>query len=246
MRETLAQAACSFAFFAKTLLIILEMSKREPTMSSKPGRQAFTEEEWNIIQSHRTPVQVQRYLSSTPYNRERGGETLRTFRGVVGHREAHCLEAALAAATIMEQHGYPPLLLDLESQDKLDHVVFIYRRNGLWGSIARSRDTGLHGRKAIFHHIRHLVWSYFDPYVDNTARLTAYGVANLYDLGTLDWRLSTRHVWEVEQHLYDIPHRPLKSSDKRHERLLARYRKFHQLYPEESPTYFANRHQWVL
>jgi hypothetical protein len=243
MRATLA--LCSFAFSVSPLLIILEMSKREPAMNSKPGSEAFTEEERDVIQSHRTPVQVQRYLSATPYNREKKGETLRTFRGVVKHKEAHCLEAALAAATILEQHGYPPLLLDLESQDGLDHVVFIYRKNGLWGSVARSRDTGLHGRKAVFHHLRHLAWSYFDPYVDNTARLVAYGVMNLHDLGPFDWRLSKGNVWEVEKHLYEIPHRPLKSSDKRHERLLARYRKFHELHPHESPTYFANRHQWV-
>jgi hypothetical protein len=214
-------------------------------MSSKPGRQAFTREEWDVIRSHRTPFQVQRYLSATPYNREPKGATLRTFRGVIKHKEAHCLEAALAAATILEQHGYPPLLLDLESQDGLDHVVFIYRKNGLWGSVARSRDTGLHGRKAVFYHVRHLAWSYFDPYVDNTARLVAYGVTNLYDLGTFDWRFSKSNVWEVEKHLYKIEHRPLKSSDNRHARLVARYRKFHELHPHESPVYFANRHQWM-
>jgi hypothetical protein len=221
------------------------MNQREPATSSKPRREAFTEEEWAVIRSQRTPVQVQRYLSATAYNRERRGATLRTFRGVVKHKEAHCLEAALAAATILEQHGYPPLLLDLESQDKLDHVVFIYRKNGLWGSVARSRDTGLHGRRAVFRHIRHLAWSYFDPYVDDTARLIAYGVANLYEMGTFDWRLSKRNVWEVEQHLREIPHSPFRSSDKRYERLLARYKKFHEQHPHESPTYFANRHQWV-
>jgi hypothetical protein len=219
--------------------------KREPATSSKPGREAFSSEEWDIIRSHRTPVEVQRYLNALPYNRERRGATLRTFRGVIRSKEAHCLEAALTAATILEQHGYPPLLLDLESQDKLDHVIFIYRQNGLWGSVARSRDTGLHGRKAVFHQVRHLAWSYFDPYVDNTARLIAYGVANLYELGNFDWRFSTRNVWEVEQYLREIPHSPFRSSDKRYERLLARYKKFHELHPEESPTYFSNRHQWV-
>jgi hypothetical protein len=221
------------------------MSKPKPATSHKPCRDAFTAEEWDVVASHRTPLQVQRYLTAMSYNRERKGETLRPFRGVIRHHEAHCLEAALTAATILEQHGYPPLLLDLESQDKLDHVVFIYRKNGLWGSVARSRDTGLHGRKAVFHHVRHLAWSYFDPYVDTTARLTAYGVANLYDLETYDWRFSTSNVWEVEQYLREIPHRPLRSSDKRYERLLARYKEFHNLHPTESPTYFANRDRWV-
>ena len=63
---------------------------------------------------------------------------------------AHCLEAALAAAVILEQHGFPPLVLSFESIDELDHVIFVYQRSGRWGSIGRSRDPGLHGRKPVF------------------------------------------------------------------------------------------------
>lgn len=222
------------------------MSEREVVKSERPGREAFTDEEWEVVRTHRTPLQVQRYLSALPYNREKRGATLRTFRGVVRHREAHCLEAALAAATILEQHGYTPLLLDLESQDKLDHVVFIFRRKGLWGSVARSRDTGLHGRWPVFHHIRHLAWSYFDPYIDTTARLTGYGVLDLRELGAFDWRLSKGNVWQVEHVLREIPHRPMRSSEQRYRRVLARYKRWHEQHPTESPTYFANRHQWMM
>ena len=135
-----------------------------------PGRDAFRPAEWAIIRRCRTPKQVQEYLRQLPYNWEKRGETLRTFRGVVRHGSAHCLEGALSAATIMEQHGYPPLLLDLESQDQLDHVLFLFKKHGRWGTIARSRDAGLHGRKPVFRTIRHLVMSYVDPYVDGVRR----------------------------------------------------------------------------
>ena len=92
---------------------------------------------------------MQRYLNRLPYNNEpHGRATLRSFRGVVRHGCAHCLEAALFAAVVLEQHGYPPLVLSFESIDALDHVIFVYRRGGRWGSVARSRDPGLHGRKA--------------------------------------------------------------------------------------------------
>ena len=57
------------------------------------------------------------WLNALPYNTERGGETLRSFRGVVAHGTAHCLEAALFAAVVLEQHGYPPLVLSFESMD---------------------------------------------------------------------------------------------------------------------------------
>ena len=77
-----------------------------------------------------------------------GGETLRSFRGVVRTGTAHCLEAALFAAVVLEQHRYPPLVLSFESIDLLDHVIFVYRNADRMGSVARSRDPGLHGRRA--------------------------------------------------------------------------------------------------
>src|SRR5437868_3467635 len=187
-------------------------------MSGKPPREAFTAREWAVVESHRTPAQVQRYLSRMPYNWERCGATLRSFREVVRRGEAHCLEAALAAAVILEQHGYPPLLMSLESQDKLDHVVFIFKRRGLWGAVARSRDIGLHGRRPIFRTLRQLAWSYFEPYVALTGRITGYGVGDLYELGSYDWRFARRNIWRIERYLQDIPHRALNSSDRRYER----------------------------
>src|SRR5205085_5240719 len=186
-------------------------------MNTKPERAAFTRREGQIIEAHRTPEQVQRFLTALPYNRERHGATLRSFREVLRRREAHCLEAALVAAVILEQHGYPPLLLSLESQDKLDHVVFVFRRRGRWGSVARSRDLGLHGRRPVFRSLRHLAYSYFEPYVDTTARITGYGLASMYELGGYDWRFSPRNVWKVERHLQVIPHNALPSSERRYQ-----------------------------
>jgi hypothetical protein len=118
-----------------------------------------------------------------PYNTEPAprGATLRSFRGVVGTGTAHCLEAALAAAVILEQHGYPPLLLSFESIDELDHVLFVYRARGRWGSIGRSRDPGLHGRKPVFRTPRDLALSYVEPYIDYSGRITGYTVVNIAD-----------------------------------------------------------------
>ena len=211
-----------------------------------PGREDFEPREWRLVESLRTPAHVQRYLSSVRYNREREGETLRTFRGVVRSGEAHCLEGALFAAAVLEQHGYAPLLLSFESQDLLDHVVFVFRRRGLWGAVGRSRDVGLHGRRAVFRNVRQLAWSYFDPYVDTTARITGYGLADLYDLGGYDWRFSARNVWKVERFLQELPHKPLRSSERRYRSLLARYEEWHARHPDRAPDYFADRRTWML
>jgi hypothetical protein len=215
-------------------------------MIDRPGREAFTAREWRLIQSLRKPAAVQRYFSDMPYNWERNGGTLRSFREVVRRNEAHCLEAAVGAAVILEQHGYPPLLLDFESQDLLDHVIFVFQHRGLWGSIARSRDIGLHGRKPLFRSLRDLTWSYFDPYVDMSGRIKAYGLTSLYDLGNYDWRFTDHNMSKIERHLRKLPHKPLESSDRRYERLHARYKQYKKRYPDRSPSYYENRGQWMI
>jgi hypothetical protein len=209
-------------------------------------RDGFTKREWPIIQRHRTPESVQRWLRSLPYNWERQRETLRSFREVVRRHEAHCLEATLAAAVILEQHGYPPLVVSFESQDGIDHVIYVFRRGRRWGAIGRSRDAGLHGRKPVFRSIRQLVLSYFDPYVDFTGRITGYQLADLRALGDYDWRLSKRNVWKVEQYLLDIPHKKLKSSNLRYRRLLARYREYRRRRPKGPVVeIYSGRERWM-
>ncbi|MEK6333919.1 MAG: hypothetical protein AABM67_03160 [Acidobacteriota bacterium] len=215
-------------------------------MNRKPGREAFTNKEWNLIQRLNTPAKVQHWLTLMPYNRELQGETLRSFREVIKRNQAHCLEAAVAAAVILEQHDYQPLLLDIESVDLLDHVVFVFRKNGRWGSIARSRDIGLHGRKPVFRNLRQLVWSYFEPYIDMTGRIKGYSLTSLYDLGNYDWRFSKKNMHKIEDHLRAIPHRRLRSSDRRYEYWHKRYQKYKQRHPDRSPSYYPNRARWML
>jgi hypothetical protein len=220
-------------------------STSHSSLSHRPASEAFNRKEWAIIQRYRTPRQVQAFLRTLPYNRESKRETLRTFRGVVRHWQAHCLEGALTAATILEQHGYPPLLLDLESQDNLDHVLFLFREHGRWGSVARSRDFGLHGRKPVFRTVRQLVMSYADPYVDGSGRITGYGVADLRSLVKGDWRLSSRNVWEVERALIKLPHKKFKTSERRYKTILREFRDFKKKHPTAPVTFYSNRHRWL-
>ena len=200
-----------------------------------------------MIRRLRTPDAVQRFLNALPYNTEPppGRATLRSFRRVVRHRTAHCLEAALAAAVILEQHGYPPLVLSFESIDELDHVIFVYRHRGRWGSVARSRDPGLHGRKPVFATPRALALSYSDPYIDYSGRVKAYAVVDLAVLGDYDWRLSERNVWKVERMLLDWPHRPIRTSDERIDRLRAKYVEFRRTHGGKKPIDYRGREKWT-
>lgn len=211
-------------------------------MSSPPR---FTRAERALIARLNTPAKVQRWLNALPYNTEKGGPTQRSFRPVARLKKAHCMEAALFAAVVLEQHGYPPLVMSLESQDWLDHVIFIYQRNGRWGSVARSRDPGLHGRKPVFRSPRALARSYLDPYVDDTGRVKGFGVANLAGaMGNYDWRLTTNNVWRVEQMLIDLPHKKIRSSIRRYRVLLRKYRAYRKAHDDMKPLYYRGREKW--
>lgn len=206
----------------------------------------FSPAERRLIRSLSTPARVQDFLNALPYNTEPPPDrpTLRSFRGVLATRSAHCLEAALTAAVILENHGWPPLLMSLESIDHLDHVIWVYRTPGGWGSVARSRDPGLHGRRPVFRSLRDLAWSYFDPFVDRTGCLSAYGAVDLTTLRGYDWRFSTRHVWKVERLLYDIPHTAIRGSQRRVARLRSRYVAFVGAHPNRKPLYY-DRRRWT-
>jgi hypothetical protein len=205
----------------------------------------FTPRERRLIARLTTPLAVQRYLNALPYNEEpHGRATLRSFRGVVREGCAHCLEAALFAAVVLEQHGYPPLVLSFESIDELDHVLFVYRAKSGWGSVARSRDPGLHGRKPLFATPRALALSYVDPYVDYTGRLTGYAVVDLRAMGDYDWRLADTNVWKVERMLLEYPHKRIRTSDRRINALRRWYRAYRAEHGRK-PFEYRGRERWT-
>jgi len=135
------------------------------------------------------------------------------------------------------------MVMSLESTDELDHVVFVYRTRSGWGSVGRSRDPGLHGRRPVFRSLRALARSYVDPYVDRTGCVRAYGAVDLRVLDPYDWRLSERNVWQVEQLLFRIPHRPLRMSARRLALLRRRYLAFVTEYGRK-PLYY-DRSAWT-
>ncbi len=214
-------------------------------MSPPPAREDFSPDEWAIVDRCRTPRQVQRLLDGLRYNDEPGGETIRSFREVVRAGAAHCLEGALSAATILEQRGYPPLLLDLESADDLDHVAFLFEKGGRWGCVAKSRDPGLGGRKPVYRSVRTLALSFYHAYIDETARITSYGVLDLRTLNGTPWRFSDRNVWKVQDVLIGMPHEPLDVPPERYHFWRRRYLRFKARHPDREPTYFPGQGAWL-
>ncbi len=151
----------------------------------------------------------------------------------------------MAAAALLEPHGYPPVILDLESADQIDHTLFVFEHHGKYGAVGKSRDVGLDGRKPVFSTIPALVQSYVIPYIDERACLEAYGLLDLRALNGR-WRSARHNVWFVEEALRNIPHTPLRLSGRVISHWRNRMRAFNRSHhPDTQPSYFPDQHTWL-
>lgn len=151
----------------------------------------------------------------------------------------------MSAAVILEQHGYPPLILDMESADRLDHTLFLYKHRGKYGTVGLSRDVGLNGRKPVYKTIRALAQSYAAPYIDAHANLKAYGVLDLRTLKSDRWRTSKGSVWYVEEALRQIPHQKIQLSKNFTPYWRKRYLKFKAKHPKKQPDFYPHQEHWL-
>jgi hypothetical protein len=177
----------------------------------------FTDEELKTIKTHNSPERVQEFLSQLPYNFEENGKTSRSFRGVLAHRTAHCLEGVVTAAAILSQHGYPPLIICIEATD-IDHNIFVYWRDEKVGSVAKSRQLELQGKPPMYASYRDLVMSYYCDYYNwftqDRKDITMRGWA-VIDLRAFSQNWITGESIEfIEEYLYAIPYKRIFPEDK--------------------------------
>ncbi|MBC7742417.1 MAG: hypothetical protein H7061_09480 [Bdellovibrionaceae bacterium] len=167
---------------------------------------------FQLAKKYKTPREVQRYIDSLKYNK---ADSVQSAQAGIRSGQVHCLEGAFIAAAILEYHGYEPVIMSLESIDRLDHVVFVFQEKGLWGAVGQSSDRGLRGRAPVFKTLRALAYSYFDPYIDETGCVRAYQLAHLDETQT-NWRTSSRNVKKAEDYLIYLKHIKIKYSKRRH------------------------------
>ena len=170
----------------------------------------LTRREAGFLSRLTPPWRIQKFLDALDYDVE--GSACRSPRRVLRERVVQCMDGALFAAAALRVQGQRPLLLDLEAVFDDDHVLALFRSNGCWGSIARSNYSGLRFREAIHPTIRSLVLSYFESYFNlrrqKTLRRYSYPV-DLSRFDRIDWMTTEEDLWEIPEHLADIPHRRL-------------------------------------
>ena len=156
-----------------------------------------------------TPSKIQKFLDDIPYNTEDEGETFRSPRRILRDQTANCIEGALLAAAALRVQGAPPLIMDLTAVRDEDHVIAVFRRQGLWGAIGTSKFTGLRDREPVYRTLRELAMSYFEHYFNLEGERTLRGhgrPVNLARFDRLHWMTSEVDLWPIAQHLERIPH----------------------------------------
>jgi hypothetical protein len=179
--------------------------RKRPT----PAELGLTAGEARILGALRSPWHVQQFVVGLPANFEPNGDTLRSVRGVLRHRTAHCIEAAFVAACALWLHGEPPLVMDLTARGDSDHVVTLFRRDGCWGAISKSNHVWLRWRDPVYRSLRELAMSYFHEYFNKDRRTTLRTYSAAIDLRRFPpdtWITSEQDCWDVGAALDDARH----------------------------------------
>ncbi len=146
-------------------------------------RALLSPEERQLFVSLKTPHKIQDYLDTLEINFEESGETTMSPRRVIRIGKAHCIEGALLAATSLAYHGSPPLLLDFQtlSIDE-DHVIAVFKQDGLWGAISKTNHAILRWRDPLYRSVRELAMSYYHEYYMDDGRKTLATFSRPFDL----------------------------------------------------------------
>lgn len=170
--------------------------------------------EWQLLKRLSTPAKVQDFLNSLRFNFEKQGETHRSVKGVLKHKEAHCFEGALLACAAFWIQGQKPLILDLKTvRPDFDHVVALFKINGHWGAISKTNHAVLRYREPVYKSIRELAMSYFHEYFLNDGRKTLRSFSKPFDLSKYgnEWLITKENLAWLAYELDQSPHTKILS-----------------------------------
>jgi hypothetical protein len=188
----------------------MRVVKRRP----RPAELGLSAEEGALFRTLATPQEIQGFVAGLHANFEEAGDTLRSVRGVLQHRRAHCIEAAFVAACALWLQGERPLVVDLTATGDSDHVIAVFQRHGCWGAISKSNHVWLRWRDPVYRSLRELAMSYFHEYTNKERKtLRTYSLpVDLRRFPTEMWITNTDDCWDVGAALDDVRHYRLISA----------------------------------
>ncbi len=167
-----------------------------------------TQPEFKVLKSLDTAQKIQGFLNKIPFNKETKKETLASPLFTLRSNRAHCIEGALLAALALKLHGKPPLLMDLRAaKTDYDHVIVLFRQNGLWGAISKTNHAVLRYREPVYSSTRELAMSFFHEYFDNKGNKNLREYSDPFNLDKYakktktDWISSKKNLWKLAEDL---------------------------------------------
>ena len=96
------------------------------------------------IKEIKTPKQTAKYLET--YLKCIDTQTWRSFKCIHLRRYALCAEYAFAAAALLSDNGYPPLMLCVYFEEKPGekqkaHACFVYKNENRWGTLGQKGEN---------------------------------------------------------------------------------------------------------
>ena len=169
-------------------------------------KDVFNKEEQRLINKLNTPWKIQKFVNSIGYNT---GKRISVF-DVLREKKGDCLEAAIFACFVLQEHKIKSFLIDLTAVRDEDHVLCVFKVKGLYGAIAQSKFLGLRYRYPVYKSLRELAMSYFDNYFSfqGYLGLRAHSVP-MYLKFTPENLTNPKFVKETEARFSDIGHKSL-------------------------------------
>lgn len=162
----------------------------------------LTRSEQGIMARLMSAAKIQEFLDQTSYSTE---DMYRCPLRVLRDRRAHCFDGAVFAAAALRRLGFPPLVLELVPNERDDdHLIALYKCDGLWGAVAKSNFVGLRFREPVFRNLRELVLSYFEQFynVAGEKTLRAYTMPlNLTPFDMFGWTVKDEALDQIAESL---------------------------------------------
>ena len=145
---------------------------------------------------------------------------------------------------MLEQHGYPPLLMGWNSVDMLDHVIFVYRQRGKWGRWRARAIPACMGASRCS--VRRARWPKAIATRTSimTGCVTGYAVVDLQGDGRTTGGSHAATSGRSRTCCSKLPHCKIKRSRARVRRERQRYRAYLAKH-NKKPLYYRGREKWT-
>jgi hypothetical protein len=163
----------------------------------------FNQNELLFLKSLDNPNKVQDFIDTLEYNKGSRVSVVDVLR----KQKADCLEASVFASMVFRLNGIKSFIIDLEAIKDDDHVICVYKKKKLFGSVAQSKYLGLKAKHPVYKNIRELSMSYYEHFFNYDGVLDLLKRSKpvfIQNIGP--WVSSIEFMCEMEEILRNIKH----------------------------------------